>query len=151
MARTSRQSKILDFISRKEIETQEELVDELRRANVEVTQATVSRDIKELGLIKILSETTRKYFYATERSGDAALSIKMANMFRESVISINRANNLVVIKTLSGSANAAGSVIDRLDIDGVLGCIAGDDTVLAIVSSDEKAAAAINRLNEIMQ
>jgi transcriptional regulator of arginine metabolism len=150
MARTFRQSKILDLISRKEIETQEELVEELRAAKVEVTQATVSRDIKELGLIKVMSDATRKYHYSLERTGDAALSAKMTNMFRESVISIANAANLVVVKTLSGSANAAGSVIDKLGIESVLGCIAGDDTVLIILSSEEKAADVISILNDLI-
>jgi len=150
MARTSRQSKILDLISRKEIETQEELVDELRRINVEVTQATVSRDIKELGLIKLLSESSRTYYYALERSGDSALSAKMTNMFRESVISVDRAQNLIVVKTLSGSASAAGSVIDKMGLGGVLGCIAGDDTVLIVLSANETAKDAVRRLNDII-
>ncbi|HEY8443422.1 MAG TPA: arginine repressor, partial [Clostridia bacterium] len=83
MGRTARQTKILEIISKKDIETQEELVEELKKANFDVTQATVSRDIKELGLIKVLGES-RKYKYAVEKATN--INVKLMNMFRESVI-----------------------------------------------------------------
>lgn len=150
MGRTSRQTKILELIQKKEIETQEELVAELKNANFDVTQATISRDIKELGLIKVLSDS-RKYKYSLEKTGTSNVSIKMTNMFRESVISYDFANNLIVVKTLSGSANAAAMLIDKSGFDGVLGCIAGDDTFLIICKDETIVEKIMLKINEIMK
>lgn len=150
MGRTTRQTKILEIISKKDIETQEELVAELKKANFDVTQATVSRDIKELGLIKVLGES-RKYKYAVEKTGSSNINIKLTNMFRECVISIDHTNNLIVVKTLSGSANAAAIMIDKSGFDGVLGCIAGDDTFLIICRDEEAVQNTLQKLNDIIR
>ena len=104
MARSVRQSKILELISTREIETQDELVECLRNANFDITQATISRDIKELGLIKILSAETGKYKYSLVDSGEQAISNKYISIFKEAVISIKPAQNLVVLKTIPSSA-----------------------------------------------
>ncbi len=149
MARTTRQSKILELISKKDIETQEDLAEELKACGYEVTQATVSRDIKELGLIKIACENGR-YKYAPIENGEHRLTGKKINMFRESVISINNAENLIVIKTISASATAAASAIDKMQFAEVLGCVAGDDTLLVVTKSSEAAKMIMDRLNEIM-
>ena len=137
MARTARQSKILEIISANAIDTQEELVLRLKLEGYSVTQATISRDIKELGLTKVLSEDG-KYRYVQVDGKEQKISGKIVNMFRESVISVLSAGNLIVIKTFAGSANAAAILIDKLAMDEILGCIAGDDTLLVIVS-DESA------------
>lgn len=137
MARTARQSKILEIISANAIDTQEELVLRLKAEGYSVTQATISRDIKELGLTKVLSEDG-KYRYVQVDGKEQKISGKIVNMFRESVISVLSAGNLIVIKTFAGSANAAAILIDKLAMDEILGCIAGDDTLLVIVS-DESA------------
>ena len=137
MARTARQSKILEIISANAIDTQEELVLRLKLEGYSVTQATISRDIKELGLTKVLSEDG-KYRYVQVDGKEQKISGKIVNMFRESVISVLSADNLIVIKTFAGSANAAAILIDKLAMDEILGCIAGDDTLLVIVS-DESA------------
>lgn len=150
MGRTSRQTKILEIISKKDIETQEELVAELKKANFNVTQATVSRDIKELGLIKVLGES-RKYKYALEKTGNSNISVKLTNLFRESVISIDSANNLIVVKTLSGSANAAAVMVDKSGYDGVLGCIAGDDTFLIVCRNEEVVEKVLQKLHDIIR
>lgn len=150
MGRTTRQTKILELISKKEIETQEELVAELKNANFEVTQATISRDIKELGLIKVLSDS-RKYKYALEKTSNSNVSIKMTNMFRECVISIENTNNLIVVKTLSGSANAAAMLIDKSGFEGVLGCIAGDDTFLIICKDNYVVDKIMQKLHDIIK
>lgn len=147
MSRNIRQSKILELIAKYEIETQDDLSSELKKAGYNVTQATISRDIKELGLIKSLAGGAYKYAAPAETSG---VSAKVINMFRESVISIDSANNLIVIKTLSGSANAAALLVDKLSIDGVMGCIAGDDTVLVIVKTENLTADVVWRLQKIM-
>lgn len=149
MARNSRQSKILELISLKEIETQEELVAELKAANYDVTQATISRDIKELGLIKILSDN-KKYKYAIVSSSNQAVSNKCMSIFKECVISIKNAMNLVVLKTLKGTAGMVSNFIDQLSLTPVMGCTYGEDTVMVITSDDEDAYLVQQKLNEIL-
>lgn len=139
MARSVRQSKILELISTREIETQDELVECLRNANFDITQATISRDIKELGLIKILSAETGKYKYSLVDSGEQAVSNKYISIFKEAVISIKTAQNLVVLKTIKCMAGAICSFIDKLNLESVMGCVAGDDTVLVILPTNEQA------------
>lgn len=139
MARSVRQSKILELISTREIETQDELVECLRAANFDITQATISRDIKELGLIKILSAETGKYKYSLVDSGEQAVSNKYISIFKEAVISIKTAQNLVVLKTIRAMANSICGLIDKLNLDSVLGAVAGDDTVMVILPTSEQA------------
>ena len=148
MARTTRQSKILDLIKNNEIDTQEELVTKLKSEDFNVTQATISRDIKELGLTKILTESG-KYKYIHVEGGSSKISNKIINVFKESVISIESANNLMVIKTLAGSANAASILIDKLGMNEILGTIAGDDTLLIIAKETENVKTIKERIAEI--
>ena len=138
---------ILDIIDKKDIETQEELVKELQNSGFEVTQATVSRDIKELGLIKISADGKRQK-YTKERTDNTVMS-KFTDMFRHSVVTIDYALNIVVIKTLSGSANVAGTMVDRLKNSSVLGCVAGDDTVFAVLRDERAAEDLTQKLREI--
>lgn len=147
MARNARQIKLLELIAENEIETQEELVGELQKSGFDVTQATVSRDIKELGLVKI-STDGKKQRYTKERN-DSNIASKFTDMFRHSVISIDYASNIVVIKTLVGSGNVAGAMIDRLKNKHVLGCIAGDDTVFAVLRTEAAAEEMSEQLREI--
>ncbi len=147
MTRNARQGKILELIEEKDIETQEELVKELQNSGFEVTQATVSRDIKELGLIKISADGKRQK-YTKERTDNTVMS-KFTDMFRHSVVTIDYALNIVVIKTLSGSANVAGTMVDRLKNSSVLGCVAGDDTVFAVLRDERAAEDLTQKLIEI--
>lgn len=147
MARSARQSKILELISTKEIETQDELARELRNANFEITQATISRDIKELGLIKIMSEN-KKYKYAYVDSSEQQMSTKYFGIFRESIISIKPINNLVVVKTLKGVSSAISSMIDKMGIKQVVGSVYGDETVMAICEDNSSAQIAFEKLSE---
>ncbi|MDD4815800.1 MAG: arginine repressor [Clostridia bacterium] len=149
MARSSRQSKILELISTKEIETQDELVTQLKNANYDITQATISRDIKELGLIKILSNESGKYKYAIVENGDQAVSSKYISVFKEAVISIKQAQNLCVIKTMKGMASAICGVIDKLNLENVLGAVCGDDTVMIILPNNNQAEEISNTLTKI--
>ncbi len=149
MARSVRQSKILELISTREIETQDELVALLREAKFDITQATISRDIKELGLIKILSADSGKYKYAIVENGEQAVSNKYISIFKEAVISIRPAQNLVVLKTIKSMAGAICGLIDKLNLDGVLGAVAGDDTVMIIFPTSlnaEESAKSINKM-----
>ena len=147
MTRNARQGKILELIEEKDIETQVELVKELQNSGFEVTQATVSRDIKELGLIKISADGKRQK-YTKERTDNTVMS-KFTDMFRHSVVTIDYALNIVVIKTLSGSANVAGTMVDRLKNSSVLGCVAGDDTVFAVLRDERAAEDLTQKLREI--
>ena len=129
MARSVRQSKILELINTHEIEKQEELVDLLRKANFDITQATISRDIKELGLIKIMS-SNKKYKYAyVESINEQTISNKYLNIFKESVISYRLIDKVLMIKTLRGLASAVNSFIDKIGIEEILGSVYGEDTV----------------------
>ncbi|MDR2201811.1 MAG: arginine repressor [Clostridiales bacterium] len=148
MARNTRQQKILELISAKSIETQDELAEELARAQFNVTQATISRDIKELGLIKVTTPEGRQKY--SREAADAQFAGKIVSLFKHAVISIDRALNIVVIKTLSGGANSAGLMIDKLNIGGVLGCVAGDDTVMIVTKTEETAEGVVNALNAIL-
>ncbi len=138
MGRSIRQMKMIELMQTREIETQEELATLLRRAGYKVTQATISRDIKELGIIKVSTDGNKqKYTYSSDEA--TSVSTKISNLFKHSVLSIEAANNLIVIKTIPGSANMAGMMVDRLSNPSILGCVAGDDTVLVIVKSADDA------------
>ncbi len=149
MARNSRQSKILELISTKEIETQDELVAELKAANYDVTQATISRDIKELGLIKILTDS-KKYKYAIVSTSNQAVSNKCLSIFKECVISIKNAMNLVVLKTLKGTAGMVSNFVDQLSLNQIMGCTFGEDTVMVITADVEDAYLVQQKLNDIL-
>lgn len=149
MARNSRQSKILELISTKEIETQEELVSALRDAKFDVTQATISRDIKELGLIKILTDS-KKYKYTVVTSSVSALSNKCLNIFKECVISVKSAMNLTIVKVIKGTAGMVSGLIDQLSLTQILGCTYGDDTVMVITASNEDSDAVREKLNSLL-
>ena len=150
MARNSRQSKILEIITTNEIETQEELVSSLKAAGYDVTQATISRDIKELGLIKILTEN-KTYKYAIVNSTTTTISNKYMNIFKECVISVKGAMNLVVVKVLKGTGSLVASLLDQLSISQIIGCTYGDDTVLVVSNDEEDAYFIKDKLNELLQ
>ena len=151
MLRKERQAKILEIIAKQEIETQEELCKALNAENYAVTQATVSRDIKSLHLFKV-NGVQKKYRYSyLKENDDIALPGKLRHLFKESVISITSACNLVVIKTLSGSASNAGLVLDKLNFDEVIGTVAGDDTLFSACASNEDALKIVDKLNEILK
>ena len=148
MARSSRQSKILEIIKAKEIETQDDLVRELRALNFDITQATISRDIKELGLIKIMTDDKR-YKYAYVDSSEQQVSGKYMGIYKEAIISIKSAQNLVVIKTLKGVANAISSFVDKLNMKNVLGTTYGDETVMVICSDSAEANDGCDKMSEM--
>ncbi|BEP29002.1 arginine repressor [Helicovermis profundi] len=134
----SRHSVILELIKENAIETQEELANLLKAKGYNVTQATVSRDIKELRLIKVLTKTG-SYKYATINQKEEVVSDRSLKLFKDSVLEIDTAGNFIVIKTLVGAANAAAVAIDGLDVEKVVGTIAGDDTIFMLCKTDEDA------------
>lgn len=149
MARSLRQNKILEIIAQNEVETQDELVQSLRNLNFDVTQATVSRDIKELGLIKILSDS-KKYKYAYVETNEQQLSNKIVGIYKEVVISVKVAQNLVVVKTLKGFASGIASYIDKMNIDKLMGTVYGDDTVMCITENLSDAENVYDKLINII-
>ena len=148
--KTVRQVAILDIIEKQEIETQEELASALNARGIRVTQATVSRDIKELRLLKVLTPSG-KYKYATGDQADNNLTDRFIRMLAESLLSVSSANNLIVVKTLSGSANVAAEALDSMHWPEVLGTLAGDNTVLLIIRSNEETITVNSRLREMMK
>lgn len=150
MQRNLRQKKILELIKEKEIETQQELCDELAALDTEVTQATVSRDIRELHLYKVKG-TEKRYRYAATEWEEPQVPDKMLSLFRTCVVRIRAVGNTVVVKTLNGNGGNAGAVIDMLNYPEVVGTIAGDDTVFSLCENPEKAKTVLTRLNEIVR
>lgn len=144
----SRHAKILEIIDRNVIETQEELAEKLKEMGMDVTQATVSRDIKELRLIKVMNEDGR-YKYASFAQAETPLTNKLMNIFAECYVSGDYANNLVVVKTLSGMAQAAAAAIDSLKWSEILGTIAGDDTIMIICRAERIAEDMVNKFNKM--
>lgn len=144
-----RQAKILELIANNEIETQEELQDYLLKYGFEVTQATISRDIKELRLVKDLSSKGR-YVYSTGKKRKNNVAYRAGGIFNESIISIDYALNTIVIKCFAGMANAACAAIDSMEHDEVLGTIAGDDTIFMLCRSEETAAEFTAKLREML-
>ena len=149
MARSSRQAKIIEIINKNEIDTQEELVTALKKSGFNVTQATISRDIKELGLFKVSGEQ-KKYKYAIVENENLGYVNKINNLFKDVVISAQAIMNQVVIKTIKGSAGIVAEVVDRLAMTNVLGCVFGVDTVLVITESEISAKLVLARINEIL-
>ena len=136
--KTKRHAKILEIIRTSVIETQEDLSNELNKAGYKVTQATISRDIRELNLSKV-PVAGGKQKYAVLDSMVNNMSEKFARVFKEGFVSVDRANNMVVIKTLSGMAMAVGAAIDEMQFENILGTIAGDDTIFAILREPDDA------------
>ena len=145
-----RQVAILDIIEKQNVETQEELAEALRLRGMRVTQATVSRDIKELRLLKVLTPTGA-YKYATADKAESGLSERFIRMLSESMLSVAASNNLIVVKTLSGSANVAAEALDSLHWPEVLGTLAGDNTILLIIRSEADVLSVQSRLQEMMK
>ena len=134
-----RQAAILDIITSNEIKTQEELSAHLRERGYNATQATISRDMKELRLIKGASHSGGYQYSTPEQSSTATHMSRLKNIFRECVVKVDRAQNLVVLKTLVGMANAAAAAIDAMKIRNIVGTLAGDDNILVILRTNEDA------------
>lgn len=148
--RSSRQSKILEVIQDYRIDTQEELVRLLNESGFNVTQATVSRDIKELGLIKVMTEGGT-YKYSTINTVDYKISSKLINVLRETVISLTPANNLVCIRTIDGSGITVSVIISQLGIPEIVGKVEGNDTVLLVAKNDNDCFAIIEKLENVLK
>ena len=150
MTRANRQLKILDIISKHDIDTQEELVEFLKKEGFNITQATISRDIKDMGIIKTLAADGRHYKYAVQRTKESTVADKYLNMFRNTVLTIRAAGNLVVLKTEVGSAGPAAELIDKLNFEDVLGVIAGDNTIFVAIDAVEHTESVCEKLKSLL-
>lgn len=141
-----RHAKILELIRANDIGTQDELLALLKAGGYDVTQATVSRDIRELRLVKALAKNG-EYVYSTGKSGEGgAFSIRFEDLFADSVIHVDSVMNQIVIKCYNGLANAVCAALDQLPVENIVGTLAGDDTILVIMRSEESAAALYRQL-----
>lgn len=147
--RYSRQNKVLELISKYEIETQEKLCQMLKNSGYNVTQATVSRDIKELQLVKTLSPSG-KYKYSVSTNNEGPINDRFVKIFKETILNIAASGNIVLVKTLSGCGPAAGEAIDSLNIPYLIGSVAGDNTVLLVADDPEHVPEIINRFDSIL-
>ncbi|MDA8226140.1 MAG: arginine repressor [Desulfitobacterium hafniense] len=146
-----RQMKIQELIAKEAIHTQEELAEKLRQAGFEVTQATVSRDIKEMGLIKIPTPDDEYSYAIPNRTQSVNLVDRLKRRLRETVVSIDDSENLLVIKTIPGNAQALAGLIDHSNWDDVIGTVAGDDTILLIIKPKKAVPVVLERINSLMQ
>ena len=147
--KTKRQTKMLELIKKHDIETQEELSDYLQKEGYQVTQATVSRDIRELKLTKVAMSNGRQKYAALTENED--LSEKYTRVFRDAFVSMDMAQNILVIKTVSGMAMAVAAAIDAMHLHEIVGCIAGDDTIMCAVRSVDDTIAVMSRLRKLVE
>lgn len=149
--KAQRQAKIVEIISSANVETQEQLLQALTDQGFSSTQATISRDIKELRIVKELTSLGTYRYCVPEKDAPPALSDRLNNIFRECVISVDYAENLVVIHTLPGMANAAASALDAMRSGAVLGTLAGDDTVVIVMREGHAAAAFSGEIKAVIR
>ena len=146
--KTDRQNEIIRLITEKEIETQEDLASELRSFGYKVTQATVSRDIRELRLIKVAAKGGGFKYARPDRIG-TAVSERLTRILTDSLVSVESSGNIIVVKTLSGSANVAAEALDNLGWPEILGTIAGDNTVFMVVGDHSDTEEITNRIRKL--
>ena len=148
MVKARRHQRILDIVRSRPIQTQEDLSAELAREGMSVTQATISRDIKELRLIKApAGDGSYRYTVPVDRNIDD-INRRIERVFREAVISVEDSDNIVVIKTLEGAAQAIGAIVDDLDWPEVVGSLAGDDTIFVVVKPADRTLEIMARFNK---
>lgn len=147
----NRHAKILDIIEKYEIETQDELAEKLRELGMDVTQATISRDIKELRLVKVLSPKSGKYHYAAMNHESANTGERLMVILKEAFVSCDYANNILVVKTLPGMAQAVGEIVDSLGWNDVVGTIAGDNTLMIVCRAEKIAEELMEKFNRMVK
>lgn len=147
--KSSRQNKIIELIRKHNIETQEELADFLTKAGFAVTQATISRDIRELKLTKVPMEDGRQK-YGILQSQTTGLNEKFVRVLRDAFLSMEKAQNILVIKTVSGMAMAAAAALDSLSVEGIVGSIAGDDTIMCAIRTEQETGRVMERISALL-
>ena len=148
--KSQRQAKIMEIISTRNVETQEQLLESLREAGYHTTQATISLDIKELRIVKELTGMGTYRYTTAQGDVTSSFSTRLNTIFRECVTGLDYAQNIVVIHTLPGLASAAGSAIDAMELSVILGCLAGDDTVMVVMRDNNAAAAFCGEIKNLV-
>lgn len=146
--KTARHNKIIELVEKNEIETQEELGELLKNAGFPVTQATISRDIRELKLSKVAIDLDRQK-YIVLRAHNSEMNDKYVRILRDSFVSMAKAQNILVVKTVSGMAMAAAAALDALQVDGIVGCIAGDDTIMCAIRTEKETDEVMEKLHRL--
>ena len=148
--KTQRQAKIMEIISSQNVETQEQLLSLLQAEGFRGTQATISRDIKELRIVKELTSLGAYRYTVAGKETSGSFSTRLNAIFRECVTGFDYAQNLIIIRTLPGLASAAGSAIDAMNMHLVVGCLAGDDTVMVVMRDNNAAAAFCGEIKNLI-
>ena len=149
--KNQRQAKILEIISNRNVETQEQLLAALQDAGFKGTQATISRDIKELRIVKELTSLGSYRYTTSANELNNTFSNRLNTIFRECVVGVDYAQNIIVIRTLPGLASAAGSAIDAMNLNAVVGCLAGDDTVMVVMRDINAAATLCGEIKNLLK
>lgn len=147
--KVGRQTKIIELINQFDIETQEELADRLNAAGYNVTQATISRDIRELKLTKVSVDGNRQKYIILQNQ-ESGLYEKYVRVLSDGLISMDKAQNILVVKTVGGMAMAVAAALDNLNISGIVGCIAGDDTVLCAIRESDEVVFVMDKITKLM-
>lgn len=150
MLKSIRHAAILEIVEKQDVQTQEDLAMALKDQGIHVTQATVSRDIKELRLFKVMADNGG-YRYAPVDKTSQGVTDRFLRIFSEAVVSINASNNLVVIKTLTGSANSAAEAVDALHWSEILGSVAGDNTILVVLRENVNTQDVLKRFHAMVK
>ncbi len=148
--KSQRQAKIIEIISTRNVETQEQLLDALQKEGFRGTQATISRDIKELRIVKELTSLGTYRYTASSNEVAGSFTSRLNTIFRECVVGFDYAQNIIVIRTLPGLASAAGSAIDAMNLSSVVGSLAGDDTVMVVMRDNNAAAAFCGEIKNLI-
>lgn len=145
-----RQIKVKELVEKKVIRTQDELAEALRQEGIEVTQATVSRDIKEMMLVKVpTGDGSHRYAFPSEHSITVSVA-RLEKTFQDSVLSVNSSGNIVVLRTLPGTAQAVAYVLDNIRWPEIIGTVAGDDTIFIVVKPEKEAEKVVERFESMM-
>lgn len=148
--KSQRQAKIMEIISTRNVETQEQLLAALQQEGFRGTQATISRDIKELRIVKELTSLGTYRYTTSSKEVTGSFSSRLNTIFRECVVGYDYAQNIIVIRTLPGLASAAGSAIDSMNLTSVVGSLAGDDTVMVVMRDNNAAAAFCGEIKKLI-
>ncbi|MEW6275604.1 MAG: arginine repressor [Bacillota bacterium] len=148
--KVQRQKKILEIIAQRAVQTQKELALALRAEGLQATQATISRDIKELGLLKAPAENNTVRYVLPETPRSLYREERLKRAFKDSVVSIDYSENLIVLKTFPGEAQGVASALDQVNLDGIIGTVAGDDTILIVVKPKKYVTALLKRFHQLI-
>lgn len=148
--KSNRHAKIIELINDNVIGTQEELADRLNESGFKVTQATVSRDIRDLKLTKVATETGKQKYALINAGNDSSINEKYKRVLKDGYVSMDNAMNILVVKTVAGMAMAVAAAVDAMQWDEVVGCIAGDDTIMCAIRTVEDTKVIMEKIHEIV-